>query len=281
MVGGTIDESIRRVRSKRNRTLNRSTEKIDVLGIPISAVAIGDVEKLFDHRNTGKSLTITFVNPQACALDIQHSDYTELLEGFDIVACDGIGMVKAARSSGLLGIKRESFDFTSQAESVFRWAAKSDRKIGFIGGETGVAEQAADVLSQKFPELKVAACYSGFGPDPVNAAQFFTDNQTELVICGMGAPLQERFILQMVAGGWRGIGFTCGGFLDQVIVGEAYYPGWIDRLNIRFLYRLFKEPRRLWRRYLVDYQVFLRRYSQLQWKRFKLKMRIEQKPGKT
>jgi N-acetylglucosaminyldiphosphoundecaprenol N-acetyl-beta-D-mannosaminyltransferase len=88
----------------------------------------------------------------------------------------------------------------------------------------------------------------------------------------MGAPLQERFLLQLADDGWHGIGFTCGGFLDQLIDGKNYYPAWADRLNIRFLYRLAKEPRRLWRRYLVDYQVFIRRYSHLQWTRFKSKL---------
>jgi N-acetylglucosaminyldiphosphoundecaprenol N-acetyl-beta-D-mannosaminyltransferase len=81
----------------------------------------------------------------------------------------------------------------------------------------------------------------------------------------MGAPLQERFLSQLAANGWTGIGLTCGGFLDQVVQGSDYYPGWVDRLNIRFLYRLGKEPRRLWRRYLVDYQVFMRLYLKLRW----------------
>ena len=81
----------------------------------------------------------------------------------------------------------------------------------------------------------------------------------------MGAPRQERFLLNLRESGWRGAGFTCGGFFDQVSGNGDYYPAWIDRLNLRFLYRLVREPRRLWRRYLVDYQVFLRLYMKQAW----------------
>ena len=47
----------------------------------------------------------------------------------------------------------------------------------------------------------------------------------------------------------------------------------------RFLYRLFREPRRLWRRYLVEYRVFLGRYAQLQWRRLITALRGGGKPG--
>lgn len=249
--------------------LNSPTEKIRVLGIPVSKGGIGDINLLLSDKNDDSSLTFTFVNPLACALSRQHDDYVGMLEAIDVVACDGIGMIKAARAYGLTNIRREAFDFTSQANPVFAWAAKYGKSVGFVGGKQGVAEKAALVIAQKYPGFLNAGCYSGYEQDPEQARQHFTKNQTDLVVCGMGAPLQERFLNQLVSTGWQGVGVTCGGFLDQTTKGAGYFPGWVDRLNIRFLYRLVKEPRRLWRRYLVDYQVFMRRYCQFQWQRLK------------
>jgi exopolysaccharide biosynthesis WecB/TagA/CpsF family protein len=254
--------------------VNKLPPKVYVLGIPVSPAGVGEIGELFTRKEPGKHLIVTFVNPLACALTQTNADYVDLLNNFDIVACDGIGMVHAARASGIRNSKRESFDFTSLADPVFRSTVNNRWQLGIVGGEPGVAEKSSKVLRQKYPGLQVAACYSGFGREPADAHNYFIQNQVDLVICAMGAPLQEKFFIQLVAGGWHGIGFTCGGFLDQVVVGEAYYPEWVDRLNIRFLYRLVKEPRRLWRRYLVDYQVFLRCFSQLQWKRVKAKMWI-------
>jgi len=255
-------------------------KKINVLGIPVTPGGVGDVPRLLSGKPEDKSLLVSFVNPQACALARQHDDYVHLLNTFDIVTCDGIGMVKAARISGLRDIKRESFDFTSLAGRVFQLAVHNQQRIGLVGGKPGVTIDAADVLRRIYPDIQVHACYSGYGQDPAEAQKFFTENQTDIVICGMGAPLQERFLVQLTRNGWHGIGFTCGGFLDQINAGESYYPRWIDRFNLRFLYRLGKEPRRLWRRYLIDYQVFIRRYCYLQWEIFKEKLGLTHYPGK-
>jgi len=72
----------------------------------------------------------------------------------------------------------------------------------------------------------------------------------------MGSLVQESFLLALMGSGWRGLGFTCGGFLDQLSNGFNYYPKLVNALNLRWAYRLAKDPRRLWRRYLLDYPVF-------------------------
>jgi N-acetylglucosaminyldiphosphoundecaprenol N-acetyl-beta-D-mannosaminyltransferase len=43
----------------------------------------------------------------------------------------------------------------------------------------------------------------------------------------------------------------------MAVEGAQYYPAWIDKWNLRFLYRIYMEPGRLWKRYLIDYQSFL------------------------
>jgi N-acetylglucosaminyldiphosphoundecaprenol N-acetyl-beta-D-mannosaminyltransferase len=73
----------------------------------------------------------------------------------------------------------------------------------------------------------------------------------------MGIPLQEEFILALRNAGFQGVSLTCGGFLDQLVRGERYYPEWIERFELRWLYRLASEPHRLARRYLVEYQTFI------------------------
>jgi exopolysaccharide biosynthesis WecB/TagA/CpsF family protein len=252
--------------------LNNSTKKTDVLGIPVSTRGVGSVQSLISQKLPDKSLIITFVNPHACYLDSQDSEFADTLADFDVVACDGIGMVLAARACGCAELQRESFDFTSLAGDVLKAATKHGWPLGLVGGKPGVSNHAAKELMGTYPGLTVAACYSGYGDDPDEACRFFTQHQTKLVICGMGAPLQEKFLTQLVSAGWHGTGFTCGGFLDQTISWKNSYPEWIDKNDMRFLYRLFKEPRRLWRRYLIEYQVFVKRYCKLRLSRAKLKL---------
>lgn len=247
-----------------------------VLGIPVSLGGMGEVAGLMSAKSPQTAMLVTFVNPLACKLAKLHSDYTDLLAAFDRVACDGIGMIKAAHASGLDGLKREAFDFTSKADEVFRWALANGASIGLVGGKPGVALEAGRLLREKYPGLAIDGCYSGYGQDPEDALVAFTSVGTDVVICGMGAPLQERFLVRLTARNWHGAGFTCGGFFDQLRDKEDYYPAWVDRRNLRFLYRLAKEPRRLWRRYLVEYLVFLRAYAKLRWSM--VKARLHGKP---
>jgi N-acetylglucosaminyldiphosphoundecaprenol N-acetyl-beta-D-mannosaminyltransferase len=131
-------------------------------------------------------------------------------------------------------------------------------EIFLVGGQPGVAAQAQKIIVDKYPALKICGVSSGYFDDPFAVIKCIEKSPAKVVLCGMGSPRQENFLLELRKSGWSGIGFTCGGYLDQVGQGFAYYPDIIDRLNLRFLYRLVREPERLWRRYLLEYMTFVR-----------------------
>jgi N-acetylglucosaminyldiphosphoundecaprenol N-acetyl-beta-D-mannosaminyltransferase len=68
----------------------------------------------------------------------------------------------------------------------------------------------------------------------------------------MGTPLQEEFLLEVHLKSETIIGFTCGGFIHQTAKGINYYPKWINKFNLRWLFRIFDEPK-LFERYFVKY----------------------------
>lgn len=234
--------------------------KSNVLGIPVSSRNLDiatDLDAAYQHACTS---LITFVNPHACWMADKHSDYVEMLRTFDWVLCDGIGMAVAARRLNGLSVQRAAFDFSSIADSVFQWLEKACMPVVLVGGGPQVADSAAQKLVSLYPALRIAGCFSGFATGPEDAHSRLLGIPGSAVVCGMGAPLQERFLLELKNQGWQGIGFTCGGFFDQLNSKRSYYPRWIDVLNLRFLYRLYREPRRLARRYLVEYQAFMKRF---------------------
>jgi len=68
------------------------------------------------------------------------------------------------------------------------------------------------------------------------------DINPDVVVVGMGALVQDRFAVLLRDLGCRSSIYTCGGFLHQTINRINYYPKWINRLHLRTLYRLIKEP---------------------------------------
>jgi N-acetylglucosaminyldiphosphoundecaprenol N-acetyl-beta-D-mannosaminyltransferase len=240
--------------------LTQKPAKTIVLGIPVSSDNFRIPEDLDVSIQSGNPVIITFVNPHACALSESHREYLGYLHEFDWVLCDGTGMAVAARRIGKIDIKRVAFDLSSIARPVCAWLAATGVPLVLVGSKPGVTAQAAERLRGVFPTLNAVKTFNGYDDDPRHAMNFIADNPKAAVICGMGAPRQEKFLIALKNTGWTGIGFTCGGFFDHTVERVEYYPGWVEKMDLRFLYRLVKEPRRLWRRYLVEYQVFIRRF---------------------
>ena len=227
------------------------------LGIRVDAIADTQAtSRLLDaFSQSSRAALFTFVNPASLAVARRNPHYRRLLDEFDAVLPDGIGMCWAMRLLHGLPATRVSFDTTSLAPLVFGRACQHALSVALIGGRPGVVQRAADQLAKAFPGIEISAMFDGYGDHEAKIQQLKTLSPS-IVVCGMGAGAQEHFLVSLAAAGWSGLGFTCGGYLDQLANGLHYYPGWVDATNLRWVYRLIREPRRLARRYIVDYTYF-------------------------
>jgi exopolysaccharide biosynthesis WecB/TagA/CpsF family protein len=199
---------------------------------------------------------ITFMNPYSWLVNRSCGDPD--LEQFTIYA-DGILLVWLYNLMCGARIQRIAFDFSSIAGPVFADAETTARSVFLIGGHDGISAQAANVIRRRHPRLMIAGTRSGYlQTDAERVAALKDAARADIVVAGMGAPAQETFVADLWRCGWRGTGYTCGGFMDQIIGTDGdYFPPWSDRWHLRWFYRLCKEPRRLWRRYLLDYPRFV------------------------
>jgi N-acetylglucosaminyldiphosphoundecaprenol N-acetyl-beta-D-mannosaminyltransferase len=228
--------------------------------VGIRVDAINSLEAVRSNLNAAlaenRSFLMTFANPATVILAAHNYEFRDILNEFDIVAPDGVGMVLAMRRLHQKPALRISFDSTSLAPLVFQLAVDKGINVILSGGAPGIAEAAKHRLMLAYPGLQIGVTFSGYGNLDATA-DAIAALAPGIVIAGMGAPVQESFLLQLVRRGWVGLGFTCGGYLDQLsLKGTKYYPGWVDRCEVRWAYRLFMEPGRLWRRYLLEYPQF-------------------------
>lgn len=238
--------------------MEKTVTDFQVAGLRVSNLAVSEdrfTRALQEAINKSKCFIVTFVNPNSFFLRRKHYAYSAELREFDAVFADGIGVVLGA---GLLGykIRRLSFDSTSLAPVVFRWAEQNSIGTFLIGSSKDKISAAESTISGEFKNLKILGKEDGYADNSEAIAKIIS-SRARLVICGMGGPLQERFLLNLRDAGFCGVAFTCGGYFDQLIDGYDYYPKIIDKLNVRFIFRLCKEPRRLAKRYLFDYRFFV------------------------
>ena len=233
----------------------------ETVGLPVLALLTADAGRAADAvldfiEGMAKDVVlVTFANPGTAPLARRSAAFRRSLREFDLVLPDGIGLCMAMRWLHGLAAERVSFDTTSLAPALFIRARLRGLRIVLIGGAPQVAERARAQIGAHFPGIQIIAAYDGYGDMTARAAAV-SELRPDIVICGMGSVRQEAFLLELKHQGWRGWGFTCGGYLDQLTGGIAYYPRWIDAANLRWAYRLLREPGRLWRRYLFDYPNF-------------------------
>ena len=211
-----------------------------------------------EHPVVEPGLT-TFLNPHSYLLA---SDNEALFSQFDKIYCDGIFLVYFMRAIGRK-ISRISFDMTSMAPVVFDQAVREGLSVCLVGGEEGIAQEAAEKFRREYPGLNITHIFSGFFVSNQHRDEVIDKIATDspdIVIVGMGAILQEQFLVDLCSRNWRGFGYTCGGFFHQTAnKGIKYYPDLINRLHLRWLYRIFDEPY-LFKRYLNSYPKFVCRF---------------------
>jgi len=238
---------------------NKAFSRIDLLGLPLDAgVEQAHILSLLDKKD---SALVSFINPAAWALARRNPDFRRALEQMDFVLPDGIGVCLACQTLKKIECERISFDISSLANPFFKKHGERDLSLFLVGGSDDVALNMKKKLSLKYKDLNIVGTESGFGDWNIKIANILAVNP-HTVLVGMGAPKQEEFILALRARGYNGLAISCGGFFDQYLLADNYYPALVNKLHVRFAYRLYKEPQRLWRRYLLDYPTFVWLYLQ-------------------
>lgn len=184
----------------------------------------------------------TFLNPVSYLTAL---DNKKLFEQFDGIFADGSILVAAIKLLYGKSITRRSFDMTSLAPQLLSYAEQNKKTIYIVASKQEQVEKAVGIFKERYPNLQISGYRNGYftsDSEMDKEAKFITETNPDFLIVGMGALMQERFLIKAKLNGFQGIGFTCGGFIHQTSKDEIeYYPVWADKLNLRFVYRMYKE----------------------------------------
>lgn len=185
----------------------------------------------------------TFLNPVSYLDALKHK---ELFTSFDGIFADGGLLVKAIKIAYGAIVKRRSFDMTSLAPIVFSYAVKTGKSVAIVATKQEMVEKAVANLEKSFQGLNIVYYRNGYFRDEQemdDEAKKIVSLHPDILIVGMGVIKQEQFLLKVRNAGYQGIGFSCGGFIHQTSQDKAeYYPDWVDKHGLRFVYRMYKEP---------------------------------------
>lgn len=190
----------------------------------------------------GKGKIYTFLNPVSYLDALKNK---ELFSHFDGIFVDGKFLALAIKFLYWKMVRRRSFDMTSIAPELFRYSEIHGKSVYIVASRPEEVERSVGIFRRHYPRLNVAGFRSGFFADDVEMdaeIENVVAQSPDFVICGMGIVRQEVFLDKLKAAGFNGIAFTCGGFISQTAKAQiTYYPKIFDLLNLRFVYRMFKE----------------------------------------
>ena len=184
-----------------------------------------------------------------------------IYERAGLVLADGMPVVWAAKLLGRpLKAKVSGSDLLYE---LCRRAACEGIRVFLLGGAPGVAEKAAETLRSRYSGLRIAGTHSptigadGAGEDDHAVARMVREARPHLVFVAFGSPKQELWMARNYRRLGAAVCIGVGASLDFAAGLQARAPRWMQRAGLEWLWRLLHEPRRLWRRYLIDDLPFL------------------------
>ncbi|GGA78723.1 UDP-N-acetyl-D-mannosaminuronic acid transferase [Brucella endophytica] len=230
-----------------------------VLGISVAAISWNEALALvagFIER--GEFLRVAWLNAHCGNTSCEDPRYREALDHF-LVLPDGLGVDLAAliRYGRKFPVNLNGTDFTPALIQHI----KTPLRIGLIGAKPEVTEKAAAYFSALAPQHEVRMISDGFftkeeeGEVLEKLARFRPD----MLLVALGVPRQELFILDKLTERHCTAAFGVGALFDLHSGAVRRAPLWVRRHRIEWLYRLWQEPGRLWRRYIIGNFAFVLR----------------------
>ena len=223
------------------------------MGLPLDALTFREtVQAIVDRIQRGEPTLQVSMNAAKYVRAAEDPLLRSFIRRADIVSPDGAGPVWAARRLGLSVPER--VPGVDLMLALLPEAARRGWPVFLLGARPQVVERAAAEARRRWPGLVIAGYHHGyFRPDEeAGIVDQIRASGARLLFVALGTPRQERFLER-----WfqrtgvlyaQGVG---GGF--DVLAGVARRaPGWIQRSGLEGVYRMLLEPRKRWRRVIVD-----------------------------
>ena len=232
-----------------------------LLGVRIGARSLPELvaagQAAIENRKA--PFVVACANPHSLVVARADAEFREALDRASAVVADGVGCRWGAALSGVsVGPRITGSDYFV---SVMTALNRASGRAFFFGSSESVLEKLRARLRRDFPRVEVAMLSPPFRPWSEEENQRMVDQihsfNPDVLWVGMTAPKQEKWVASNTARLGIPVIGSIGAVFDYYAGVTRRAPQWICNLGMEWLYRLPREPKRLWRRTFVSAPAFL------------------------
>jgi len=241
------------------RLKRRPEERIILLGQEMDLVKPQEVLHFISTCvERGQQAVVANHNAHSLHLLKARPELQAFYEQADLVEIDSTPLLIWAQISGRRKSRRfHRCTYLDWRDDFWTMAASGSWRVFYLGAAPGVAQKAADRLLSEFPKVRLQVRDGYF-----DASRGSRENQAvlsdilhfrpDVLLVGMGMPRQEEWIAANRAALPDCVILPVGAAFDYEAGVQAAAPRWLGRVGMEWLYRLARDPRRLFRRYCIE-----------------------------
>lgn len=233
-------------------------EKFNFYGVGLDLLntkeALNLCNKYLSENNTN---TIFFLNAHYYNLSCENYLYRRILNESTLLLNDGVGVSLGLKFKGIN--EKENMNGTDFIPKVLNLSAQNNKKIFLLGAKEEVIKDIPKKLKKKYKNINIVGFRNGYfnKEDEDKIIYEINSSGAEILIVGMGAPLQEIWInnnknkfknIKLIIAG--------GAIFDFLSEKVPRAPKMLRKLKLEWLYRLYLEPKRLFYRYVIGNILF-------------------------
>lgn len=206
-----------------------------------------------------KSSYVCVANVHMCIEAYDDPAYAHIVNQADYVTPDGMPLVKALQ--WMYHVPQERVAGMDLLPALLKKAEEEHLKVFFYGGTAALQKATEEYLHSHYPTLHAVGFYSPpFRPlTPSEEEEVITRinaSEAQLVMVALGCPKQEKWMANM-KGRIHACMLGIGGALPVLVGQQKRAPKWMQNMSLEWLFRLFQEPKRLFKRYAYTNSKFI------------------------
>lgn len=197
-------------------------------------------DEAVDYANNISGQVVT-INPEMISNAVKDPDFADIINNADLVIPDGIGVEIGLKILGYNVRRIAGIEFSHR---MIEECAKNNQSVALIGAKPEIVKKAKENLVKEFPSLYITYIHDGYFNEDDSILAELKIRQPRLVLCALGSPKQEEFILKAKSILPEALFVGVGGSFD-VWSGEVKRaPEIYQKLGLEWLYRTIMEPKR-------------------------------------